>query len=78
MAENMSLADRAVEAVAAVKSMADNLDMEHPERHAVRNLKDIANKVLSDAFDTAIRLSWQARDLRELAETMKPLKDGAV
>lgn len=80
MAENMSLADRAVEAVAAVKTMADGLDMENPERRNVRELKHIAEKVLADAFDTVMRLSWQACDLRELATKIQASKgrDGNV
>ena len=44
MAENMSLADQAVQALAMVKAMDENLNMEHPERHAIRNMQRIDRK----------------------------------
>ena len=67
MAENMSLADQAVQALAMVKAMDDGLDMEHPERHAIRNMKRIAMQAMEAGMRSAIDLAWQAQDLRKLA-----------
>lgn len=40
--ESKSLADRAVETLAAVRAMDTGVALEHPERHAVRELKATA------------------------------------
>lgn len=66
MAENMSLADQAVQALAMVKDMDAGLDMEHPERHAVRNLQRLAEQQIAAGFRIAIDLAWQSKDLRKL------------
>ena len=66
MAENMSLADQAVQALAMVKAMDAGLDMEHPERHAVRNLQRLAEQQIAAGFRIAIDLAWQSKDLRKL------------
>ncbi len=71
MAENMSLADQAVNALAMVRAMDEGLDMEQPERHAIRNLKHIAEYALTDAFRLAQDLSFQAQDLRKLAREIE-------
>lgn len=71
MAENMSLADQAVQALAMVKAMDDDLDMEHLERHAVRNMQRVAEQTMAAAFRTAIDLAWQAKDLRKLAREIE-------
>lgn len=67
MAENMSLADQAVQALAMVKAMDEGLDMEHPERHAIRSMKCVAQQVIESALRSAIDLAWQAKDLRKLS-----------
>ncbi len=67
MAENMSLADQAVQALAMVKAMDDGLEMEHPERHAIRSMKRVAQQVIEAGLRSAIDLAWQANDLRKLA-----------
>lgn len=78
MAENMSLADQAVQALAMVKAMDDGLDMEHPERHAIRGMQRIARQVMEAGMRSAIDLAWQAQDLRKLAtEIAAPAKDEA-
>ena len=66
MAENMSLADQAVQALAMVKAMDEGVELEHPERHAVRNMKRVAEQTIATAMRTAIDLAWQAKDLREM------------
>lgn len=43
--EQRSLADRAVETLAAVRAMDDGVSMEHPERHTVRELKATAEQI---------------------------------
>ena len=66
MAESMSLADQAVQALAMVKAMDEGIELKHPERHAVRNLKRIAEQSIGDGLRRAIDLAWQAKDLRDL------------
>ena len=71
MAENMSLADQAVRALAMVKAMDENLNMEHPERHAIRNMQRIAKQVIEAGLRSATDLAWQAQDLREMARQIE-------
>jgi hypothetical protein len=66
-----SLADLAVEALAAVAAMSSDVGIDHPERHVVRNLKRIATKTIEDAMRTALDLSCQAKDLRDLHRELK-------
>lgn len=77
MTENISLADRAIEAVSTVKAMSQDLSNDNAERHIVRELKQIAETVLLDAFDTVMRISWQVRDLRELPEKIQAPKNNS-
>ncbi len=74
MAENMTLADQAVQALAMVKAMDEGLELEHPERHAIRNLKRTAQNVLEAGLRYAIDLAWQADDLRKLAREIEATK----
>jgi len=74
MAENMSLADQAVQALAMVKAMDEGLDMEHPERHAIRSMKRVAQQVIEAGLRSAIDLAWQANDLRKLARDIEATK----
>jgi len=71
MAENMSLADQAVQALAMVKAMDENLNMEHPERHAIRNMQRIAKQVIEAGLRSATDLAWQAQYLREMARQIE-------
>ncbi len=71
MAETMSLADQAVQALAMVRAMDEGLDMEHPERHAVRNLKRLAEQTIAAAMRTAIDMAWQAKDLRDMVRAVE-------
>lgn len=74
MAENMSLADQAVQALAMVTAMDDGLDMEHPERHAIRSMQRVAQQVIAAGLRSATDLAWQANDLRKLAREIEAAK----
>ena len=74
MAENMSLADQAVQALAMVKAMDEGLEIEHPERHAIRSMKRVAQQVIEAGMRSAIDLAWQAQDLRKLARKIEDSK----
>lgn len=71
MAQNMSLADQAVQALAMVQAMDDGMDIENPERHAVYSMRRIAEQAISAGFRTAIDLAWEAKDLRKLAREIE-------
>jgi len=71
MAENRSLADEAVAALAAVGAMTDGMDLNHPERHSVRNLKQAAEEVLRNAFRTAQTLAYMGSDLTSLVDNVR-------
>lgn len=71
MAENMSLADQAVQAIAMVKAMDADVTNENPQRHAVRNLKRLAEGCLADGMRRAIDLAWQAKDLTSLVDDVR-------
>ncbi len=74
MAENLGLADQAVQALAMVKAMDDGLEMGHPERHAIRSMQRVAQQVISAGLRSAIDLAWQANDLRKLAREIEAAK----
>ena len=61
--QHLSLADRAVDAIAAVRAMGEGLGMEHPERHAVRDLKRAAEAILETALHQARGLAYTAEGL---------------
>jgi hypothetical protein len=72
MAENMSLADQAVQVLAMVRAMGEGgMGIDRPERHAVRNLKREAEAILAEAFRRAEGLAYLARDLPELVQTVR-------
>lgn len=71
MAENMSLADQAVQALAMVQAMDESVDNEHPERHMVRSMKRVAQQALAAAFRNAIDVAWMAKDLQETARKLE-------
>jgi len=81
MAENMSLADQVIHALAEVRAMDAGIDLEHPERHAVRSLKRAAEQTIANAMREAVDLAWQAKGIRELAreiEAAKAQPDNAI
>ena len=61
--QHLSLADRAVDAIAAVRAMGEGLGMDHPERHAVRDLKRAAEAILETALHQARGLAYTAEGL---------------
>jgi hypothetical protein len=65
MAEQ-SLADIAVETLAAVKSMDNGIGLEHPERHVIRDLKRNAEALIADALRRARDLAYVADAIKEL------------
>jgi hypothetical protein len=80
MAENMSLADQAVQALAMVKAMDASIENTDPHRHIVRGLKRMAEARLSQAFREAQEIAYMAQDLPALVDgvrlrTMKELAD---
>ena len=75
MAEQ-SLADRAIETLAAVRAMDDGVELAHPERHAVHELKRAAEAILDTALRQAYMLAHAAQDLRE--DMRKKEKEGAA
>lgn len=58
-----SLADCAVYAIAAVRAMGADMPPDAPERHTVRNLKRVAEDIISNALR-------QARDIAYTAEAL--------
>ncbi len=64
--ENKSLADQAVAALAAVRAMDVGMDMSHPERHTVRDMKRAAEDALAFAFRQALMLAHTAADVTAL------------
>lgn len=80
MAENTSLADQAVEALAMVRAMDANIENTDPHRHIVRSLKRMAEARLSQAFRDAQEIAYMAQELPTLVDgvrlrTMKELAE---
>lgn len=80
MAENMSLADQAVQAISMVKAMDANIDNDAPHRHIVRGMKRVAEQKIAAALREAIDLAWMAQELPTLVDgvrlrTMKELAE---
>lgn len=72
MSAPQSLADCAVSALAEVRAIGETLDNEHPMRHTVRNMKRMAEQIMSDAMRQATELSYNAERLvKDYDEAMK-------
>ncbi len=67
--ENGSFAEKFADVCATVRAIGDGLSIDHWERHTVRSMKQIAFRIISDALQSADELAWQAKRLRELADT---------
>ena len=67
----MSLADRAVVALAAVRDMGSGMTMDRPERHAVWKMRNLAEEILGAAFAQAEALAEQAERVKLLAEEIR-------
>ena len=58
-----SLADEAIIALAEVRAIGEKLGDEHPMRHAVRNIKRVAEDILTQSLRQVTDLSYQAERL---------------
>jgi len=61
-----SLADLAVQTLAALRALDELTGNERPERHQVRQIKRLAEANLEAAFRQATELAWMAKDLGSL------------
>ena len=71
------LADQTVYALARVREMGDLVESNHPMRHNIRRIKQLAEKLMLDAAQQASDLAWQAADLKSdfdkaMLEAAKP------
>lgn len=74
-----SLADNAVDTIAAVRAMGDGLPAEAPERHTVRSLKRIAEDILTTAMRQARDLAYQAEYLsKDMGDAVKAAQEGST
>lgn len=66
MGEPQSLADTFVETIAAVRAMDNGIDLTHPERHVIRDLKRDAEALIANALRSARSLAYTAEAIRQL------------
>ncbi|CAN7406169.1 hypothetical protein LJR074_002565 [Acidovorax sp. LjRoot74] len=66
MSNQQSLADAAVETLAAVRAMDNGIGLDNPERHVIRDLKRNAEALIADALRRARELAYAADAIREL------------
>lgn len=66
MSQQQSLADAAVETLAAVRAMDNGIDLTHRERHVIRDLKRNAEALIADALRRARELAYAADAIKEL------------
>jgi hypothetical protein len=78
MAEQMSLADQAVETLAMVRAMTANMDNDRPERHQVRQLKRLAEAAIQEGLRRAQELAYLAQDLPNLVQEVEKQTRKAV
>lgn len=71
MAQNMSLADQVIQALADVRQMDDGIYTDCPERNAIWNLKRLAEQAIADAMRAATELAWQAKAIRKMAREIE-------
>ncbi len=71
MTDHPSLADQAVEALAAIKALDERCQNEYPERHAMREVRRAAVSALSDAFRRVTELARVAECVRDFADSVK-------
>lgn len=64
MSAQPSLADMAVQTLAAVASMDAEVTNEHPYRHQVRTLKRVAEALIGNALRSANELAYIAKDIQ--------------
>ena len=66
MGEPQSLADTFVETLAAVRAMDNDIGLDNPERHVIRDLKRDAEALIADALRRARGLAYTAEAIRQL------------
>lgn len=71
MSDRLSLADRAVHALASVSAMGQSVASDAPERFLIWNLQETARAILSEAFCRAEALAFVALDAEKLAKELK-------
>ena len=63
MSQQQSLADQAVQTLAAVSSMCDDVGLDSVERHIIRGMKRIAEQSIENGLRMALDLAYQAEQL---------------
>lgn len=72
-----SLADSAVDTIAAVRAMGEGLPLEAPERHTVRNMKRVAEDIIGNALRQARDIAYQAEYLsKDMRDAEKAAQEG--
>lgn len=64
MTQTNSLADLAVDTIAAVKAMDEGIELGQPECGVVLSLQRQAEQILTSAFRQAVDLTYSARSVR--------------
>lgn len=71
MAENMSLADQAVETLAMVRAMDADMTNDRADRHMVRTMKRMAEAAIAEGLRRAAEFAWLAKDLPTLVDGVR-------
>ena len=66
MADQQRIFDAFVETLAAMRAMDNGIDLSHPERHVIRDLKRNAETLIADALRRAREMAYVADSIREL------------
>jgi hypothetical protein len=76
MSDRASLADRAVDALAAVSRMDETVTNEHDERHYIRSLKRHAEAIIMDALTRARELAYLGEQIQSDAARARAATPG--
>lgn len=71
MTVNETIADQAVGALATVRAMTTRCDNDHPERHALREVRRAAEETLLNAFRQVRTLALVAETICDFADEVK-------
>ena len=66
MADQQRIADAFVETLAAMRAMDNGIDLSHPERHVIRDLKRNAETLIADALRRSQEMAYVADSILEL------------
>lgn len=75
MSDSLSLADRAVHALASVSAVGEALGTDDPHRYLVWSLREAAKGILSDAFNRVESMAYLARDAGKVVKELKGRKE---